>query len=196
MRLSCLFIGYGLFFISDRFEFFPFATVFKPLDIICDEVFPYGYGIGGFLCPALVLFCFSAYVFQQTLTVKTIPDFLISLFLVAFECKTIISMCFLYNHPCSFLLGIHGIRSNDAFSAAKSLQDCLHFRNFIRFPVNSRAGQTDAPFCGHDIKFIQVTQVFQLFCVFLCGMPSLFSIRSNDVTDITVQFFVFIYIVI
>lgn len=134
MGLSCLFIGYGLFFISDRFEFFPFATVFKPLDIICDEVFPYGYGIGGFLCPALVLFCFSAYVFQQTLTVKIIPDFLISLFLVAFECKTIISMCFLYNHPCSFFLGIHGIRSNDAFPAAKFLQAaCISGISFV-FP--------------------------------------------------------------
>ena len=116
-------------------EFFPFAAVFKPLDLIRDEIFPYGYGIGGFFCFNLVLSCFNlglirrfvmfiiklmktyygrsmrrvrktdeifpygygiggffcfnlvlscflTYVFQQILTGKIIPDFFISLFLV------------------------------------------------------------------------------------------------------------------
>ena len=139
MGLSCFLTGYRLSLIPDGLEFFPFAAVFKPLDLIRDEIFPYGYGIGGFFCFNLVLSCFLTYVFQQILTGKIIPNFFISLFLVPFESKSVISVCFLYNNPCGFFLGIHGVRGNDALAAVKSFHNCLHFGNLIRFLVNSRA---------------------------------------------------------
>ena len=55
MGLFCFLNGYGLSLIPDGLEFFPSAAVFKSLNVICDEILPYGYGIGGFLCLALVL---------------------------------------------------------------------------------------------------------------------------------------------
>ena len=47
MGLSCFLTGYRLSLIPDGLEFFPFAAVFKPLDLIRDEIFPYGYGKNG-----------------------------------------------------------------------------------------------------------------------------------------------------
>ncbi len=105
-------------------------------------------------------------------------------------------MCFLHNNTCGFFLGIHGIRSNDALPAVKSFHNCLHFGNLIRFLVNSRAGQADPPFCGHYIKFVQVTQIFRILCVFLRGMPGFLSVCCNDITYIAVQFFILIQILV
>ena len=196
MGLPCFLNRYGLPLIPDGLEFLPSAAVFKPLDVIRDEIFPYGYGISGCLCLTLVLSCFLAHVFQQSHTGKITPDFFISLLLVAFECKAVIPVRFLHNNPCGFLLGIHGIRSNDAPAAVKPFHDRLHFGDLIGFLVNPRTGQADAPFCGHHIKFVQVTQVLRFFSVLFRSMPGFLSICSNDVLYITVQFFILIQILV
>ncbi len=42
---------------------------------------------------------------NTTSNVQLIPNFFISLFLVPFKCKTIITVCFLHNNPCGFFQG-------------------------------------------------------------------------------------------
>ncbi len=42
---------------------------------------------------------------NTTSNVQLIPNFFISLSLVPFKCKTIITVCFLHNNPCGFFQG-------------------------------------------------------------------------------------------